>query len=138
MESIFFAPDKPTATMKNLEYIAATDLDRAWFNFELDLPLKPDKNGKPNPFYIDRPCNPIGEVNDALMAPFYRPPKFFFSGHRGCGKSTELQHLLSSSQLRRKYWPIHFSIRDETDYLDIDFRDVLLAIGGKLFREYKK
>lgn len=138
MESKFFAADRRKATMKNLEYITATDLDRAWFNFELDLPLKPDKNGKPNPFYIDRPCNPIAELNDALMAPFYRPPKFFFSGHRGCGKSTELQQLMSSSELRRKYWPIHFSIRDETDYLDVDFRDVLLAIGSRLFREYKK
>jgi hypothetical protein len=116
----------------------ATDFDRAWLNFELDLPLKPDKNGRPNLFYIDRPGNPIAELTDALMAPFYRPPKFFFSGHRGCGKSTELQHLLSSPQLRTKYWPIHFSIRDETDIIDIDFRDVLLAIGGRLFTEYKK
>ena len=124
--------------MKKFEYITAKDFDRAWLNFELDLPLKPEKNGKPNPFYIDRPGNPIAELNDALMAPFYRPPKFFFSGHRGCGKSTELQHLLTSSQLRRKYWPIHFNIREETDIIDIDFRDVLLAIGSRLFREYKK
>jgi hypothetical protein len=124
--------------MNHFEYKIATDFDRAWLNFELDLPLKPEKNGKPNPFYIDRPGNPIAELTDALMAPFYRPPKFFFSGHRGCGKSTELQHLLSSPQLRKKYWPINFSIREETDIIDIDFRDVLLAIGGRLFREYKK
>ena len=124
--------------MNNLDYIVATDFDRAWFNFELDLPLKPEKNGNPNPFYIDRPGNPIAELTDALMAPFYRPPKFFFSGHRGCGKSTELQHLLSNPQLQTKYWPINFSIREETDIIDIDFRDVLLAIGGRLFREYRK
>ncbi len=66
--------------MKNLEYIRANDFDRAWLNFELDLPLKPDKNDQPNPFYIDRPGNPIAELVDGLMAPFYRPPKFFFSG----------------------------------------------------------
>jgi len=137
MDTTIFAANRRKATMKNLEYITAKDFDRAWFNFELDLPLKPDKNGNSNPFYVDRPGNPIAELKDALMAPFYRPPKFFFSGHRGCGKSTELQHLLSSADLRRKYWPIHFSIRDETDYLDLDFRDVLLAIGSKLFREYK-
>lgn len=124
--------------MNNLDYITATDFDRAWLNFELDLPLKPDKNGNPNPFYIDRPANPIAELVDSLLSPFYRPPKFFFSGHRGCGKSTELQHLLSNEQLRKKYWPINFSIREETDIIDIDFRDVLLAIGGRLFREYTK
>jgi hypothetical protein len=123
--------------MNNFEYKIATDFDRAWLNFEIDLPLKPDKSGRPNPFYIDRPGNPIAELTDALMAPFYRPPKFFFSGHKGCGKSTELQHLLSTPQLRSKYWPIHFTIREDMDMMDIDFRDVLLAIGGRLLREYK-
>ena len=124
--------------MNNFDYIVATDFDRAWLNFELDLPLKPGRNGKPNPFYIDRPRNPIAELADALLAPFYRPPKFFFSGHRGCGKSTELLHLLSNPEISRKYWPINFSIREEADIFDIDFRDVLLAIGGRLFREYRK
>ncbi len=124
--------------MKNFDYIRATDFDRAWLNFELDLPLKPEKNGKTNPFYVDRPGNPIAELTDALLAPFYRPPKFFFSGHRGCGKSTELLHLLNNPEIQKKYWPINFSIREEADIIDIDFRDVLLAIGGKLFREYNK
>jgi hypothetical protein len=124
--------------MNSFDYITANDFDRAWLNFELDLPLKPGKNGQPNPFYIDRPGNPIAELTDALLAPFYRPPKFFFSGHRGCGKSTELLHLLSNPEISRKYWPINFSIREEADIIDIDYRDVLLAIGGRLFREYRK
>ena len=124
--------------MNGFDYIVAKDFDRAWLNFELDLPLKPGKNGQANPFYIDRPGNPIAELTDALLAPFYRPPKFFFSGHRGCGKSTELLHLLSNPEISRKYWPINFSIREEADIIDIDFRDVLLAIGGRLFREYRK
>jgi hypothetical protein len=124
--------------MNNFDYIVANDFDRAWLNFELDLPLKPGKNGKPNQFYIDRPGNPIAELTDALLAPFYRPPKFFFSGHRGCGKSTELLHLLGNAEIQRKYWPINFSIREEADIVDIDFRDVLLAIGGRLFREYRR
>ena len=41
--------------MNSFDYQKATDFDRAWLNFELDLPLKPEKNGRPNPFYIDRP-----------------------------------------------------------------------------------
>lgn len=124
--------------MNSFDYLKATDFDRAWLNFELDLPLKPGLNGKPNPFYINRPGNPINELIDALLAPFYRPPKFFFSGHRGCGKSTELLHLLSNAEVQKKYWPINFSIREETDIIDLDFRDVLLAIGSRLFREYRK
>ena len=69
--------------MNKFDYIAAKDFDRAWLNFELDLPLKPGEKGQPNPFYVNRPGNPIAELMDALLAPFFRPPKFYFSGHRG-------------------------------------------------------
>lgn len=124
--------------MKSFDYKQATDFDRAWLNLEQDLPLKPGADGKANPFYINRPGNPINELTDALLASFYRPPKFFFSGHRGCGKSTELLHLLSNPDIQKKYWPINFSIREETDIIDLDFRDVLLCIGSRLFREYRK
>lgn len=120
------------------EYIIATDFDRAWLNFELDLPLKPGDNGEPNPFYVDRPGNPVAELEDALLAPYYNPPKFFFSGHRGCGKSTELLRVTANPAIRKKFWPIHFTIRDEADINDLDFRDVLLAIGGRMYREYRK
>jgi hypothetical protein len=124
--------------MSEFEYTLATDFDRAWLNFELDLPLKPGANGEPNPFYIDRPGNPIAELTDALLAPFYRPPKFFFSGHRGCCKSTELLHLMANPAIQKKYWPINFSIREEADIIDLDFRDILLAIGSRMFRDYRK
>lgn len=124
--------------MTNIAYIKAKNFERAWLNFELDLPLKPTENGEPNPFYINRPGNPIAELIDALLAPFYRPPKFFFSGHRGCGKSTELLHLLSNAEIHKKFWPINFSIREEADIVDIDYRDVLIAIAGRLYREYLK
>jgi hypothetical protein len=124
--------------MNEFEYTVATDFDRAWLNFELDLPLRPKANGEPNPFYINRPGNPIAELTDALLAPFFRPPKFFFSGHRGCGKSTELLHLTANPRIQKKYWPVNFSIRDEADIIDLDFRDILLAIGSRMFRDYRK
>jgi len=124
--------------MDKLHYERAKDFDRAWLNFELDLPLRPTSDGKANPFYVNRLGNPLAELKDALLAPFYKPPKFFFSGHRGCGKSTELLHLLSDQEIQKKYWPINFSIRQDADIIDLDFRDVLLAIGGRLFREYRQ
>ena len=124
--------------MDELHYEFAKDFDRAWLNFELDLPLHPQEDGKANPFYVDRFGNPFAELKDALLAPFHKPPKFFFSGHRGCGKSTELLHLLSDAEIQEKYWPINFSIRQDADIVDIDFKDVLLAIGGRLYREYRQ
>lgn len=124
--------------MTPMEFITATDFDRAWLNFELDLPLPSGPHGESNPFYVNRPGNPIADLTDALLAPFHRPPKFYFSGHRGCGKSTELLHLLGNSQIQKKYWPINFSIREEADILDLNFSDILLAIGGKMFRTYRQ
>ncbi len=124
--------------MTKYDYIKAHDFDRAWLNFELDLPLAPGPNGEPNPFYVSRPGNPINELADAILAPFFRPPKFYFSGHRGCGKSTELLHILSHAEIHKKFWPLNFSIREETDIVDLDFHDVLLAIGSQMYRKYRK
>ena len=120
----------------DFEYITAQDFDLAWLNFELDLPLKPGPLGTPNPFYVDRPGNPVAELEDALTSPYYQPPKFFFSGHKGCGKSTELLRLAAKPAITNRFWVVHFSIRDEADINDLDFRDVLLAIGGRLYRSY--
>ncbi len=122
----------------DFEYLLATDLDRAWLNFELDLPLEPGPKGERNPFYVDRPGNPLARLEQELLAPYRTPPKFFFSGHRGCGKSTELRRLAVNPDILKKYWPLHFTIRDEADINNLDFKDVLLALGGRLYREYRK
>ena len=119
------------------EYITAASLDRAWLNFELDLPLEVEPQGPPNPFYVDRPGNPLAELEQALLAPFYHLPKYFFSGHRGCGKSTELRRLAVNPDICTKFWPIHFTIQDEADINNLDYRDVLLAIGGQMYRQYR-
>jgi hypothetical protein len=66
--------------MSEFEYIMANDFDRAWLNFELDLPLKPSEFGVPNPFYVSRPENPISELTDGLLAPFFGRPSFSSPG----------------------------------------------------------
>lgn len=121
----------------DFEYIVGADFDRAWLNFELDLPLEMEPDGHPNPFYVDRPGNPLAELEQALLAPFYQLPKRFFSGHRGCGKSTELRRLAINPEIRAKFWPVHFTILDEADPHNLDYRDVLLAIGGQVYRQYR-
>lgn len=118
------------------QYERATDFDRAWLNFELDLPLDPCPDGRTNPFYVERPGDAVGQLEESLLAPFYQAPKFFFSGHRGCGKSTELRRLAANPAILKAYYPIHFTVRDEADINNLDFKDILLAIGGRLYREY--
>ena len=68
---------------------------------------------------------------------FRQPPKYFFSGHRGCGKSTELRRVAANPDIQAKYWPVHFTIKDEADVNNLDYKDVLLAIGGQMFRQYR-
>jgi len=122
------------------EYITAADFERAWLNFDLNLPLEVMPEGRPNLFYVDRPGNPVASLEQALLLPSLRtqPPKFFFSGHRGCGKSTELRRVAANPAIQAKYWPVHFTIKDEADVNNLDYRDVLFSIGGRLFREYKE
>ena len=120
------------------EYTQATDLDYAWLNFELDLPLEPMPDGSPNPFYVNRPGNPTSRLERELTRPYRQPPKHFFSGHRGSGKSTELRRLAVQPAIRQRFWPIHFSIGDNADVNNLDFRDVLLAIGGQMYHHYRK
>jgi len=124
--------------MTKLEYITASDLESAWLNFELDLPLEPGPSGEPNPFYVNPPGNPIARLERELLREYQSAPKYFFSGHRGCGKSTELRRLAVNPKITARYWPIHFSIRDEADINNLDFKDILLAIGGRLYREYRQ
>lgn len=123
--------------MSQVQFKKAFNFDQAWLNFELDLPLAPIGIDKKNPFYVERIEDPIPAMVDALMAPYYNPPKYFLSGHRGSGKSTEALHLLSKSEIVEKYWPVYFSILDEADGTDLDYRDVLFAIGSVLFRQFR-
>lgn len=129
--------------MSGVNFEVATDFDKAWFNFELDILLSDVGKSDPNvgefnnPFYVNRPNNQTDNLIDALLAPFSDPPKFFFSGHRGTGKTTELQRIASHPLIKTRFWPVVFSIRAEADY-DIDIQGFLLAIGSQLFRSYKK
>lgn len=124
--------------MAKFDYIMADDFDRAWLNFELDLPLEPGSNGELNPFYVDRPGNPIVGLERKLLREFRISPKYFFSGHKGCGKSTELLRLGVNPAINKKYWIVHFSIKDEADIQNLDFKDILVAIGGRLYRQYRQ
>lgn len=120
----------------DLKYIRAENLDEAWRNFEYDLPLEM-KTNQPNPFYVNRPGDPAEQLEDALLAPFYRPPIRFFSGHRGCGKSTELRRIAVMPEILQKYYPIHFTIQNEADIEELDYKDVLLALGRQMYNQYK-
>ncbi len=123
--------------MAKEEYRQAQTLEEAWLNFEPDLPLHPDpETGQPHPFYVRRPDDPADRLRRILLRPYREPPKLFFSGHRGSGKSTELARIAADPEVCSRFFPIHFSIRSEADINNLDYRDVLLIIASQLYRQY--
>jgi hypothetical protein len=117
--------------MQQLEFVKATDLDEAWSNFD---PVEPLPSG--SPFYVMRQGNPIGALTRALLRRHLQPPKYFFSGHRGSGKSTELNCLVSDPGIQEKFFPVKFSVRKLCDINNLNYVDVLLAIGAQVFVQY--
>ena len=46
--------------------------------------------------------------------------------------------MAANPDIQAKYWPVHFTIKDEADVNNLDYRDVLFSIGGRLFRKYRE
>ncbi len=111
--------------------VRATTLEDAWSRFDPHLPLPVG-----SPFYVERDDNPLGRLARALLLVRGSAPKYFFAGHRGSGKSTELNRLVADPQIQARYWPIKFSVRDECDLNDLGHVEVLLAIGAQIFHQY--
>lgn len=116
-----------------LEEIIATELERAWANFDPFIPLPANSR-----FYVNRPGEPLGNLKKALLlsSKFGRTPKFFFSGHRGSGKSTEMNRLAADPEVREQFVVIHYSIRDYADVNDLNYLDVLFTLGAQMFMQY--
>jgi len=122
-DSAFFSPD----------VTQATDLDNAWLNFDPQLPLPDDTH----PFYVHRPGEPVRLLAEALRRSADRSSdKFFFSGYRGSGKSTELNRLFNSAKLRERYWIARYSVRETADIQNLDAIDILLLLVAQIYEQY--
>lgn len=111
----------------------ATNLDDVWVNFDPYTPLSAD-----SAFYVERPGKPLLDLRRALLRSIRlsRPPKYYLSGHRGAGKSTEMNRLAMDEEICDHFVVIHYSIRDVADVNDLDQIDVLFTIGAQLFLQY--
>ena len=81
-------------------------------------------------YYVERPTVNQKIVREALTAKKNaRPFHWFFTGHTGAGKSTELNRLIADQTLRQHYVPLSISISDEFDIHNIDRTDVIFAMA---------
>ena len=65
------------------------------------------------------------------------PVKLLFTGHRGSGKTTALNRLVSylNKEMGDKFFIIHFSVLDLLDNNDINYTDVLFSILTKIIEK---
>lgn len=113
------------------EFVVAQNLNLAWTNFDPLYPLPADC-----PFYVEREDKPLNKLKRALLREHRQPPKYFFSGHRGCGKSTELNRLVVDEEINQKFFVVKYSVKDICDVNNLSYIDVLFSLGAQLFIEY--
>ncbi len=112
----------------------ATTLDDAYSNFEVETPVPSASS-----FYVARKGKGISKLKRRLAHPSTGiVPRYFFSGHTGCGKSTELLQLLADPAIMEKYWALRFSIYDYFPSHAIDYKDLLFFLAIQLFKNYQE
>lgn len=111
----------------------AKDLDTAYINFDPSQPLP-----SVSEYYVKRKYNPLEQIKRDLLRPNVHQPKFLFSGHRGSGKSTELNRLIAYPEIQERYFTVQYSVRDVLDTAGLDYTDLLVSIGAQIFIEADK
>ena len=81
-------------------------------------------------FYVDRP-SPISEIKERIEIS-KKAEKYLFLGFKGCGKSTELNRL-SNEIDESRFLIVKYSIKDELDVSDFDFRDFFVSMALKIY-----
>lgn len=113
------------------EFIEADNFELALTNFDPSYPLPADC-----PFHVEREDKPLERLKTALLIDHKQAPKYFFSGHRGCGKSTELNNLAADEKIKEKFYIINYSMKDVCDVNNLNYIDVLLSIGAQIYIQY--
>lgn len=81
-------------------------------------------------FYVDRPnVNPALIRESRSAAHSDRPFHWFYTGHTGSGKSTELNRIMTDSSLRKDYLPTYVDIEESFDIRNIEYTDIILAMS---------
>jgi len=109
----------------------ATNLIEAYNNFVVE-PLETEEEFED--FYVERPKNapsPIEELKDRIENA-ESAKKYLFLGFRGCGKSTELNRLTRLID-KDRFIIVSYSIKDELNVSDFDFRDFFASMALKIY-----
>jgi GTPase SAR1 family protein len=79
--------------------------------------------------FIDKETNKLSEIDDNDYV------KIIFSGHRGCGKTTELKRLNKELSSPEKYFTVFIAIEEETEISRFQPEDFYLLLIMRLVDE---
>jgi len=88
-------------------------------------------------YYVARENSPLEEMK-VLLLESDKNLKLLFTGHKGSGKSTEINKFLSDARVRKKFIGINFSSLDALNPTDMTNLDILLTILGRIIQAIKK
>jgi hypothetical protein len=121
--------------------VVAIDIKQFYQNTNPARTFDPGK-AEDRKFYIDfsevRGEQIITEIKDLIT--FYEtdnPTCTLFTGHVGCGKSTELLRLRAELQ-QDGFHVVYFESSDDLEMADVDIGDVLLAIARRISQSLEK
>ena len=102
-------------------------------------PTKPLKPGDPR--YVN--CTDVRGDEDTVRKMFRiisysnKPTHQLFTGHRGCGKSTELLRLKKRLE-EDKFYIVYFAADEDLDANDLTYTDLLLSIARRVISQTSK
>ena len=108
----------------------AKTLKEAYLAFD---PYQPLQGQALKAYYVDRPHNPFAEMREILLTAPDEPHKILFTGHRGSGKSTELNRLAEDAEIRRTFLLVSFGLEELLDPLDLHYLDILVAMEATIY-----
>lgn len=111
--------------------MVATTLDAAYLAFD---PAQPLRGPLLRDYYVDREGNPTARMRAILLRNPAALDKLLFTGHGGCGKSTELNRLLADPAIQQTFLVVQFSLEDILDPFDLRHLDLLIAIEASIYR----
>ncbi|PSN16961.1 KAP family P-loop domain-containing protein [filamentous cyanobacterium CCT1] len=92
-------------------------------------------------YYIDfssvRGSDLVQELRRTIMLSGQEPTCQLFTGHIGCGKSTELSRLQRDLEASG-YQVVYFESTDDLDMGDVDISDILLAIAKQVSKSLEE
>ena len=110
----------------------AMTLEQVWNNFQPSRVLPPG-----SAFYVPRDSEDMKRPQFALKRASGQE-KWYLIGHRGCGKSTFLQLLLSLEEVQTKFHPILYRISDVANSNDLEHQEIIFSVASQLIEEGQK